>query len=640
MTKPESPPPTPGEPAHVEIAGLTDVGQVREHNEDAFLIAGLGEKAVDRSETGFVGPLPAAGLLFAVADGMGGAASGEVASRLAVETLRDQLRDGYAADADRETLARGLEGALETANEKIFAEASQESKHRGMGTTMTAVLASGDRLCISQVGDSRAYLLRKGEIVQLTEDQSLINQLIRDGTLTDEEAEKIGGKNIILQALGVEEAIQADTRHLEVLSGDILLVCSDGLSGMMSDPDMAATLLEIQDPAEACRKLVEQANAAGGRDNISVIVARFTGGSLRAPAEGTADLVVHAGKPPETKSPSRKKLLILLAVVAAAILFGLLLFTGGNGGGPPRLDLQFEVGGVVGELVPVGGGDPIRFELKAHEKTYTVEDVEPGDYEITVRRKGYRDTTQKFTVDERGSTVPISLTALSRKIVVTTKPEGGAEVRLLTPEGEEIVKTSPATFFRDPGEYRIEVRKKGYKTVREVVTLTADEDVWLDLTIVPHTGTVRFIGVVPGTTAIVTRDGEAFLEKEVPANDLLELPEGIYEIELRAALYVPWSRSGVSVVGEKFTRVEVKQVFKKGLILVTISAAKKAAGVSDVTVKGPEDYFKGQRLIEPEDDGSYRAPFLVPPGEYQVQAGTDKRSVAVEAGGTHKVAFE
>ncbi len=263
----------------VQFAGRTAVGQIREHNEDNFVCADLSEgKLFPRSEpcSASVGER---GLFFAVCDGMGGAAAGEVASQMAVDILFDSLR-ADAPPSNRDVLARRLVGAVEKAGRKIFDTAQADTTRRGMGTTVTATVLVDKVLFAAQVGDSRAYLLRRGELKQVTKDQSLVSQLIEAGHLTEKEAETFEHSNIILQALGTSESVQVDLSFVELRKGDRLMVCSDGLSGMVDNDVIKESLTSIEEPDVCCEHLIEQANAAGGHDNITVIVVDFTGEGL------------------------------------------------------------------------------------------------------------------------------------------------------------------------------------------------------------------------------------------------------------------------------------------------------------------------------------------------------------------------
>jgi PPM family protein phosphatase len=262
----------------VRVFGQTDVGQVREHNEDNFLVADLTRKA-RAFEPGQVHLLGRSGAVFGVCDGMGGAAAGEVASQLAVDIIYDRLSEAK-APRNREDLARRLVRAVQDAGVRIFSEARADRSRRGMGTTCTVATLMDDRLFLAQVGDSRAYILRDGELSQVTRDQSLVNQLIEAGQLTEEEAETFEHNNIILQALGTSEVVQVDLTYVDLRTDDVLLICSDGLSGMVRSEDIRGVLVEQEDPRDASAQLIAAANGAGGHDNVTVVIVRFSGSGL------------------------------------------------------------------------------------------------------------------------------------------------------------------------------------------------------------------------------------------------------------------------------------------------------------------------------------------------------------------------
>ena len=270
----------PGGPIRVRVFGRTDVGQVREHNEDNFIVADLTRKSrglMEGDRMQLVGPR---GTLMGVCDGMGGAAAGEVASQLAVDIIFERMADGD-PPKDRDDVARRIVRAIEEAGSRIYSDAKADRTRRGMGTTSTVASLIDDYLFFGQVGDSRAYVLRGGRFVQVTRDQSLVNQLIEAGQLTEEEAETFEHNNIILQALGTSDTVQVDLTYVELRRGDVLMVCSDGLSGMVRADEMREILSSVPEPLEACKLLTDKANQAGGHDNITCIVARFEGQGLK-----------------------------------------------------------------------------------------------------------------------------------------------------------------------------------------------------------------------------------------------------------------------------------------------------------------------------------------------------------------------
>jgi serine/threonine protein phosphatase PrpC len=268
----------------VRCAGRTAVGQVRDHNEDNFVVANLGTGQIRPRDQVFEDEVGDRGLIFAVCDGMGGAAAGEVASQMAVDILVEAMRRG-GAPRNRDALARRLVSAVEEAGRRIYDAAQKERSRRGMGTTATVAVLVDKVLFLAEVGDSRAYLLRRGQLKQLTKDQSLVNQLIEAGHLTEDEAEAFEHSNIILQALGTSETVQVDLTFVELRRGDRLMMCSDGLSGLVHVDMLRSALDEVKDPADCGGKLIEYAEGAGGHDNITVVVADFDGEGLTGAAE-------------------------------------------------------------------------------------------------------------------------------------------------------------------------------------------------------------------------------------------------------------------------------------------------------------------------------------------------------------------
>jgi protein phosphatase len=284
-------PATPGGAVELHLVGITDVGLVREHNEDNFTCVRLDDDARDPEQL-LHHTLVGRGTLLCVCDGMGGAAAGEVASSMAVATVPEILRSettgvvpaGVIDDAEA-ALARQLRHAAEEANRRIFAEQQTNLARSGMGTTMTAAVLRGDRAVIAQVGDSRCYFFRRGKLTQVTRDQSLVNQLLETGQITPEQAKYFEHSNVILQALGVQEDVEVQLSHVALRRGDRLMLCSDGLVGVITDEEIAAVMSSVDDPGDAARLLIELANGAGGPDNITVVVAYLGGEGLAEPAE-------------------------------------------------------------------------------------------------------------------------------------------------------------------------------------------------------------------------------------------------------------------------------------------------------------------------------------------------------------------
>jgi protein phosphatase len=302
--------PAPAAEIQMRLFARTDVGQVREHNEDNFLVADLTRRTRGLHDANKPLPLGKNGHLLAVCDGMGGAAAGEVASQLAVDIIYECMVEGLDPESPtaRNDLARRLVRAVEIAGQRIFHEAKADRTRRGMGTTVTAAAFVDDHLFLAQVGDSRGYLLRNGTLVQVTRDQSLVNQLIEAGQLTEEEAETFEHNNIILQALGTADTVQVDLTYAELKKGDVLLLCSDGLSGMVRNDEIREILKTVPEPLEACKTLTERANYAGGHDNITVVVAKFEEGLPAPAADGEPLKYRKYPLPEETTEPNRRSL--------------------------------------------------------------------------------------------------------------------------------------------------------------------------------------------------------------------------------------------------------------------------------------------------------------------------------------------
>jgi serine/threonine protein phosphatase PrpC len=249
----------------IEVAGYTHVGMKRNHNEDNYLIL------TDEN-------------LCCVADGMGGHSSGEIASKIAVEELaeffrmtsRDQdatwpFKMDKARNYDENRLATGIK----LANKSIFDKASTDSKYKGMGTTIVSVHFTDSAAYVGHVGDSRVYFFRQGVLTQVTEDHSLLNDYLKAKKLTPEEIENFPHKNVIVRALGMKETVAVDVAKVEAQPGDIFLLCSDGLSGMVTDAQMQDILQRTPELEKACGQLIDLANAAGGNDNVTCVLARF-----------------------------------------------------------------------------------------------------------------------------------------------------------------------------------------------------------------------------------------------------------------------------------------------------------------------------------------------------------------------------
>jgi serine/threonine protein phosphatase PrpC len=271
-------------PVRVSVFGKTDLGRTRDHNEDTFLVADLSTRnasLMPEVRDHVIGPR---GSLFMVADGMGGAAAGELASQMATDVIFRHLSTVWAADPERseERFAYRMKEAVELANRRIHEYAKQHPEVRGMGTTATVAGVFGSGIWLAQIGDSRGYLARDGEVIQLTKDQSLMQRLVDAGELTEEEAEQSERRNIILQALGPDPRVKVDLTYQPLQRGDALLICSDGLSSLVRREEIGEVIKAHRDLAALCTALIDLANRRGGPDNITVVAARFEGEGLPA----------------------------------------------------------------------------------------------------------------------------------------------------------------------------------------------------------------------------------------------------------------------------------------------------------------------------------------------------------------------
>ncbi len=254
-----------GNGLRIEVAGETNVGMKRAHNEDNFSIIEEGG-------------------LYIVADGMGGHASGEVASKMAVDSLKEFFESTandpertwpYKMDRSRGYEENRLITGIKLANLRIYESAQRDSRQRGMGTTIVSLFAVEDGVYVAHVGDSRVYRVRDGKIELLTEDHSLLNDYIKMRRLTPEEIANFPHKNVIVRALGMKDTVKVDTRYEQPRAGDVYVLCSDGLCGPISDDEILELVVEHQDLRTAASKLIERANSNGGPDNITVVLARW-----------------------------------------------------------------------------------------------------------------------------------------------------------------------------------------------------------------------------------------------------------------------------------------------------------------------------------------------------------------------------
>ncbi|HYH27872.1 MAG TPA: Stp1/IreP family PP2C-type Ser/Thr phosphatase [Actinomycetota bacterium] len=371
----------------VRAGAATDVGRVRERNEDSFL---------------------AKDPLFAVADGLGGHQGGDVASRTALETLEREARPGEGEDG----LPDRLHDGVLSANRAVFERAAGDPGLAGMGTTITALAAGTGRFYLAHVGDSRAYLLRDGELRPLTEDHTLVRKMVKEGRLTVEEAEVHPQRSVLTRALGIEDEIEVDQATVEIAQGDRILICSDGLTGMVDEETIREILEGGSDPDRASARLVEAANEAGGQDNITVVVVDVVQSDpvpapIPADAEAVPEPADRAPKRAVPIAPRRRRrwlrwVIGLLALVAVAVI-----------GGKIYLNSQWFVGVEGGRVAIFRGmpGELLGLELGSIEETTGV----PAT--LALRLQPWRDLDQGITVGSEAEA-----RALVRQIAADVRP--------------------------------------------------------------------------------------------------------------------------------------------------------------------------------------------------------------------------
>ena len=274
---------------HVNVFGMSDMGRVRKNNEDNFVVCNLTTGEASLTPALREHRLGARGTLFLVADGMGGEASGEVASQICATTVPKRLYDNLKSlgTVSETNFVLLLREAIEYANQIIYQKAQTDLLFRGMGTTTTAGVLFGPHLFVAQVGDSRAYVIRDQQMVQLTRDQTYLNYLAEIGAELPEEPEKDSRKSILTQAVGSSETVDVKVTYTKIRQGDCILLCSDGIYNMVKMP-IALSVLQEKDALPAkCKTLIQKANEHGGTDNITLILAELSGPGL-PPADAAA----------------------------------------------------------------------------------------------------------------------------------------------------------------------------------------------------------------------------------------------------------------------------------------------------------------------------------------------------------------
>ncbi len=568
--------------------GVTDVGRVREHNEDNFLAVDLA--SANRGASGMVldGAMGVKGVSLVVADGMGGAAAGEVASKMAVDYLHDSFlkADLGGSIQSEQAVIELLESTIHKANESIYTKGQTSKDHQGMGTTLTVAVVVGDSVYLSQVGDSRGYLLRKGKLVQMTRDQSLISQLIEEGTITPEQAEQLGGKNIILQALGVEEHLKIDSKRYDVLKGDTLLLCSDGLTGMVKDAEIEKILLEEADLKVAAKRLIDAANAGGGKDNITCILARFDGPGLREPLTAL-DHVEQTGERWKTEKVKTSKAGPVAMGVAAAILavVAWIVFR------PQPRDLVFTVNvdaKVVVSAAADGGTEgfaPLEREVKQGQPLKL--QVEKGKYDIEVSAPGYvayRKPSEDTTGDRQLFEYPVTLVRTPAKSLLLLPPKVNgvpltnvtvlltaldAKVPAVT---HEVKKWDAPQFNSFPaGKCKAEASRPGFEPKSWDFDVGSEKDVVAQIPDLQGiAGTVLVLGAAPGSDVTVY-DGEELLAGPVKTDNLrrtvLQVRATTVRVKVEKPGFEPFDDSRVAVPRE--AEVEVRLDKHRGKVRFT-----------------------------------------------------------------------
>ena len=259
--------------ANIAVAGCTNIGRRRERNEDTFLLADLESQELHGETAKIEGQLSRSGFLMSVADGLGGHPGGDVASRIAVKTLCDELIRNHLEPDIKTRLVQGVE----VANRRVREYATHNIEAQGLATTLTTAFIRNGIAYIAHVGDTRAYLLRQGWLTQLTADQTLAQYLLDLGQLA---RAKAVSQHILMQAVGTETSITPSFLRVDLQQNDSLLLCSDGLFNKLSDNEIIKVVNEVGDVEKATQRLIEQANSRGGEDNITMVLARFTGTGL------------------------------------------------------------------------------------------------------------------------------------------------------------------------------------------------------------------------------------------------------------------------------------------------------------------------------------------------------------------------
>jgi serine/threonine protein phosphatase PrpC len=649
----------PGGSARAVVMGMTDVGRVREHNEDCFLVMNRadGRRGDDgkRFETVLDGAL-----LLVVCDGMGGAAAGEVASRMASDRMAAELGKADFKNSSPDQVSALMDHAVQLANMDIHEAAKANTAQKGMGTTLTAAVVTPGSIFVSQVGDSRAYLLRKSNLNQITKDQSLIGQLIEEGTLTEEEAEKLGGRNIVLQAVGVEENLRVDTKYWPLLRGDVLLMCSDGLSGMVKDAQLKEILLAAgDDVVKAAADLVTEANKNGGRDNVTAIVARFDGAGLRAPMEATGDGAVEkagvafkAPPPPEVENPMKRMgyFGLALLVFIGALFFALRKTTA-------DVQIAAKPDDAPVEIVLTSADGKTQYKAVSKNGLATIEGVPPSEqeFDLVATAPGCFPDAKKVGIHEAGQVKleawPVPMPG--KEVAVTSSKTPRVSVRLVVqsrhpkvqPYDEKLELTEAGkarTLSNVPaGDVEITASRGGFREFKDTQKLAPQGELKI---VVPELVEVK--GAVVVSCAVEGAHVEALDDDGGPL-DKVDVKDGTAKLKIRVGKqnlrvskygYTPYEGEVEAVEGKE-TKVAVK--LDEELLQVTLNGPPnsefriwRATNDGPVATSDADQSAAGQSRTQNLKPGNYEIRWKVgtedeTPIKFEVRVGDKPRTIVL-----------
>jgi serine/threonine protein phosphatase PrpC len=649
----------PGGGARAVVMGMTDVGRVREHNEDCFLVVNRADGRRCENGKRFDAPLDGA-LLLVVCDGMGGAAAGEVASRMACDRMAAEFGKADFTNSSPDQVTALMDHAVQLANSDIHAAAKADTAQKGMGTTMTAAVVTPGSLFVSQVGDSRAYLLRKGNLNQITKDQSLIGQLIEEGTLTEEEAEKLGGRNIVLQAVGVEESLRVDTKYWPLLRGDVLLLCSDGLSGMVKDAQMKEILLAAgDDVGKAAENLIAEANKNGGRDNVTAIVSRFDGEGLRAPMEAAGDGAVEkagvafkAPPPPDVPNPMRRMGFVGLALL---VLIGALFLALRKTTADVQIAAQPDDAAV--EIVLTTADGKTQYKAVSKNGLATIEGVRPSeqDFDLVATAPGCFPDSKKVGIHEAGQVkleaFPVPMPG--KEVAITSKKTVRVSVRLVVqsrhPKIEpydkpfDLPETGVArTLSNVPaGDVEITATREGFREFKQTLKLAPQGELKIEVPeLVEMKGALVVSCAVDGAHVEAFDDRGESLDKDDVKDGTAKLKIRVGRQSLRVTKfgYKPFD-GDVEVADGRETKIAVK--LDEELLQVTLSGPPnsefriwRATNDGPVATTDADQSAAGQSRAQNLKPGNYEIRWRVgtqdePPIKFDVHVGDKPRTITL-----------